>query len=220
MLLMFHYDIWQKPLPELGFRSLNESVQKARANRHIVKELVEMLSFNSSHIQFITKPLNLSYPCPLELHCRYTRDEILAAFGLATTEKKADLREGVKYLENNKTDLFFVTLNKSEKDYSPTTMYEDYAVSETLFHWQSQSTTSDTSPTGQRYINHRKTGNTILLFVREYKQKNDFTAPYDFLGPAKYVKHEGSRPMSITWELEYPLPAHLWKETGKLAVGG
>jgi hypothetical protein len=111
-------------------------------------------------------------------------------------------------------------LYKSEKDYSPTTMYEDYAISDTLFHWQSQSTTSDTSPTGRRYIHHRKTGNKILLFVREHKQENDFTAPYDFLGPANYIKHEGSRPMSITWELENPMPAHLWKETGKLVVSG
>jgi hypothetical protein len=118
-----------------------------------------------------------------------------------------------------KQPLFFITLYKSEKDYSPMTMYEDYAISDTLFHWQSQSTTSDTSPTGQRYIHHRKTGNRILLFVREHKQENDFTAPYDFLGPANYIKHESSRPMNITWELGNPMPAHLWKETGKLAVG-
>jgi hypothetical protein len=157
---------------------------------------------------------------PLDLHCRYTRDEILAAFGLATAENRFEFREGVKYLENDKTDLFFITLYKSEKDYSPTTMYEDYAISDSRFHWQSQSTTSETSPTGQRYIHHRKTGNKILLFVREHKQENDFTAPYDFLGPANYVKHEGSRPMSITWELENQMPAHLWKETGKLVVGG
>ena len=77
----------------------------------------------------------------------------------------------------------------------------------------------DTSPTGQRYINHQKTGDKILLFVREYKKENDFTSPYYFLGAATYVKHEGSRPMSITWKLEHPMPAFLWKETGKLAVG-
>jgi superfamily II DNA or RNA helicase len=220
MLLMFHYDIWQKPLPELGFSSLAEGVRKIRANRHMIRELMQLLAYNHRQIQFLSRPIELTHPCPLELHCRYTRDEILAAFGLATVDKRFEFREGVKYLENDKTDLFFITLYKSEKDYSPTTMYEDYAISDTLFHWQSQSTTSDTSPTGRRYIHHRKTGNKILLFVREHKQENDFTAPYDFLGPANYIKHEGSRPMSITWELENPMPAHLWKETGKLVVSG
>jgi hypothetical protein len=220
MLLMFHYDIWQKPLPELGFSSLAEGVRKIQVNRHMIRELIQILAHNHRQIQFLSRPVDLTYPCPLELHCRYTRDEILAAFGLATVDKRFEFREGVKYIENDKTDLFFITLYKSEKDYSPTTMYEDYAISDTLFHWQSQSTTSDTSPTGQRYIHHRKTGNEIFLFVREHKQENDFTAPYDFLGLANYIKHEGSRPMSITWELENPMPAHLWKETGKLVVGG
>lgn len=64
------------------------------------------------------------------------------------------MREGVKWLPDQKTDLLFVNLNKTEKDFSPTTMYEDYAISETLFHWQSQSTTSSDSPTGQRYIHN------------------------------------------------------------------
>lgn len=35
-------------------------------------------------------------------------------------------------------------LNKSEKDFSLTTMYNDYVVSETQFHWQSQ--VSDAAP--------------------------------------------------------------------------
>lgn len=35
-------------------------------------------------------------------------------------------------------------LNKSEKDFSPTTMYNDSVVSETQFHWQSQ--VSDAAP--------------------------------------------------------------------------
>ena len=219
MLLMFHYILWQKALPNLGFSSLRQSIRRLCANRYMVKELEEILNYNYQHIQFVNKSVSFQYPCPIDLHCRYIRDEILAAFGLSTLEIKAELREGVKYIEDYKTDLFFITMYKSEKDYSPTTMYEDYAISDTLFHWQSQSTTSDTSKTGLRYINHMKTENRILLFVREYNEENGFTSPYYFLGPANYVKHEGSRPMSIIWKLEHPMPAHLWKETGKMAVG-
>lgn len=45
----------------------------------------------------------------------------------------------------------------------------DYSISESLFHWQSQSTTSEESPTGRRYIHHRERGSRVLLFVREHK---------------------------------------------------
>lgn len=66
------------------------------------------------------------------------------------------VREGVKWLPEQKLDVLFVTLNKSDKDYSPTTMYKDYSINENLFHWQSQSTISETFAMGQRYIHHQE----------------------------------------------------------------
>ena len=86
----------------------------------------------------------------------------------ALNKRDADLAEEL-IIEDKKIDAFFVTLQKTQEAYSPTTMYEDYAISDELFHWQSQSTTSATSATGQRYINQRENGYTPLLFVRESK---------------------------------------------------
>jgi len=220
MLLMFHYSLWQQSLSDMRLGSLNDSVRKIRQNRYMVKELCDVLEYNYQHIQYVPQPVEFKFPCPLDMHCRYTRDEILAGFGLMTENQRVEFREGVKYIPSIQTDIFLITLYKSEHEYSPTTMYQDYAISDTLFHWQSQSTTSDASPTGQRYIHHQKTGNTILLFVREYKKERDFTSPYIFLGSANYVRHEGSRPMSILWKLTHPMPAHLWKEAGSLSVAG
>ncbi len=138
------------------------------------------------------------------MHRRYHRDEVLAAIGGSTFEKRRDVREGRYWLETARTEVFFVTLNKSEKHFSPSTRYQDYAVSPTLFHWQSQSTTADTSPTGRRYLEQVENGCRFLLFVREH-QGDAFT----YLGPVFYVSHTGSRPMSITWRLEVPIPAEL-----------
>ena len=105
------------------------------------------------------------------------------------------MMQGVAYSEPLNVDAFFVTLKKSEADYSPTTMYRDYPISPTLFHWESQNATSVASPTGQRYLNG---SSTVLLFCRiEHKGEYD-TAPYVFLGPASYVSHEGERPIAIT----------------------
>jgi len=130
------------------------------------------------------------------------------------------MREGVRHLPALNADAFLFTLQKSDRDYSPTTMYKDYAISDSLFHWQSQSQTSVSSPTGQRYIHQRQTGHNILLFCREYKGSGTgLASPFYFIGPADYVSHEGSNPISITWRLRSPLPAKLYRRMARLAVG-
>ena len=127
----------------------------------------------------------------------------------------------MKWLQEKSSDVFFVTLNKADKDYSPTTMYNDYSINESLFHWQSQSTTAENSPTGQRYIHHKERGSKVLLFVREFKadRMTGGVEAYTYLGTASYVKHTGSRPMNITWQLDRPIPAKFLKKTNKLVVG-
>ena len=170
----------------------------------MLAEMQELLNYQYNHIDFIDSATDLGFDCPLDVHCTYTQRQLLAALDY---KKFSAMRQGVLYLPDKKTDVFLITLNKSDKDYSPTTMYEDYAISATRFHWQSQSTTSADSPTGRRYINHASQGGRVLLFVREFKQDMLGTSPYTFLGQATYVSHTGSRPMNIVWELEYPIPA-------------
>lgn len=148
---------------------------------------------------------------PLAVHATYSREEILAGLGW-TSEKRtpATMREGVAWCEETNADAFLITLKKSDTDYSPTTMYRDFALSPELFHWESQSLTSAASPTGQRYIRHRERGSHVLLFVREAKTNALGAAPYIFLGPADYVSHEGERPMAITWKLHRAMPAEVY----------
>ena len=98
-------------------------------------------------------------------------------------------------------------------------MYEDYSISSQLFHWQSQSTTSETSVTGKRYIAHAKEGSRVLLFVREFKKDSVGTAPYSFLRAVNFLSHTGSKPMSIVWRMDNPIPAKYLKKTNKLDVG-
>ena len=169
-------------------------------------------------LHFIDEPVDLGFDCPLDLHCTYTRDQLLAAMDFM---KPGTVREGVKWLPDKQLDVFMVTLNKADKDYSPTTMYNDYSINESLFHWQSQSTTAENSPTGQRYIHHRERGSRVLLFVREFKEDRvtKIAEAYTYLGTARYVRHDGSRPMNITWRLDRPIPAKFLKKTNKLVVG-
>lgn len=170
----------------------------------VLDELLQLLAIRFEQIDLVDEPVDVGFDCPLDLHCTYTRDQILVALDML---QPSTVREGVRYLADKQIDVFFVTLNKSDKDYSPSTMYLDYAVNDRVFHWQSQSSTSAESPTGQRYIHHRARGSKVLLFVRDCKKGPHGAVPYTFLGLADYISHEGSRPMSLLWQLQRPIPA-------------
>ena len=191
--------------------------------KEITKALARLASIDSRrllqfiiHILPMLDRLDFDFACPIDLHCTYSRDQLLVALDFM---KPSTVREGVKWLPEKKLDVLVVTLNKSDKDYSPTTMYQDYSINKTLFHWQSQSTTSDRSKTGQRYIHHRAEGSRILLCVRDAKKDAwGGTASYSVLGFVDYVQHTGSNPMSITWRLAAEIPAKYIRQTNKLIV--
>jgi hypothetical protein len=172
-------------------------------------------------IQYVEKPLDLGFDCGLSLHGYYSRDQIFAGLGHYTPDQWSTKgkREGVVYFSDKKLDVFFITLNKSEKFFSSTTMYHDYAINDTLFHWQSQSTTSESSPTGQRYIHQEEKEGRVLLFVREFNKIQNVSQPFLCLGTARYERHTGSRPMSIVWRLDEPIPGGYMKKT-KVGSGG
>ncbi len=219
MLLMLHYDVWQKAK---GFNSLKESIAEIGKNKILVNEIIEILEILINNIDFKETNIALPYSQPLKLHARYTRDQILVAFRMSTFEKASSNRIGGGVAENKeiKTEILFIDLIKSDENYSPSTMYDDYAISETLFHWQSQNQTRNDYGKGLTYINHKKMGKHILLFVRE-KSKDLFgnTTGYVFIGEGNFKEYYGTKPMSITWELNEPMPTFLWKESAKLAVG-
>lgn len=218
MLAMMYYSFFQEPPRKLGYKTMQEALNVLFVSQELRREMKELLNYVYSQIQFVEEAINLQCVCPLEIHCEYTRDQIMAAFGYYNELSKPAFREGVKYLDKEKLDLLFVTLNKSEKDYSPSTLYEDYAVNETLFHWQSQSTTSSESPTGLRYRQHEEHGSQVILFVREGKNREGLVTPFTYLGPCHYRSHTGTKPMSILWELDTPIPPSMINQANKSIV--
>lgn len=218
MMQMFYITVWGKVAEDWNNDEVQDNLYALSNSTVLLGELISLLRYRFGQIDFIDEPVDLGFDCPLDLHCTYTRDQLLVAMDFM---KPATVREGVKWLPDKQLDVFFVTLNKADKDYSPTTMYNDYSINESLFHWQSQSTTAGDSPTGQRYIHHVERGSKVLLFVREFKSDRvtGGAEAYTYLGTASYVKHEGSRPMNITWHLDCPIPAKFLKKTNKLVVG-
>ncbi|MEL4503653.1 DUF3427 domain-containing protein [Luteococcus sp. H138] len=197
-----------------GFASPEEGLASLRNHGTVTDELSQVvdLAFENTHRMTVELAGPLT-GLPLRPHASYTREEVLAGLGHARPGRPpSQFREGVLFTEvdGRPVDAFFITLKKSEADYSPSTLYRDYPISRSLFHWESQSTTSVSSRTGQRYL----TGaSTPLLFVRQQRDGEFGTSPYVFLGDARYVSHTGDRPIAITWELRIPMPADLFAAT-------
>jgi hypothetical protein len=207
---MLYYSFWSDGGSHESVEAGLAALRAERATRSEVRSVID-ISFDAA--RHVTTPLlgDLGQ-IPLRIHARYQREEILAALDFPRMPNS--FREGVWYSAEHNVDAFFITLKKSEADYSPTTMYADYPISPDLFHWESQSTTSVQSSTGQRYINGTS---TVLLFVR-HEQKDVFgTSPYLFLGPATYVNHTGDRPIAITWKLKTSMPIDFFNLTSAVA---
>ncbi|WP_369693590.1 DUF3427 domain-containing protein [Lentibacillus sp. CBA3610] len=203
---MFYYSFYQNEPSKEGFDSIDAGVKYIISVPEVKTEILQILDYNRQHLTEMEFMHDLEYPSPLRVHANYNINQIMAAMGYYNEEKAPAFREGVKHFKDKNTDAFFITLNKSEKDFSPSTLYEDYAMNERLFHWQTQSTVTPTSKTAKRYINHRKNNHQIMLFVREYKKENGYTSPYIFLGTAEYVQHSGSKPMNFVWRLRREMP--------------
>lgn len=187
--------------------SIQAAVDLVWAHPQVLAELLELFAVLGGRLDHVHQPLATLPDAPLQVHARYSRIEILAAFGLNGDQAKiAAWQSGVYEAKAANAELFALTLDKSSGGFSPTTRYRDYAISRTLIHWESQSSTRADSPTGLRYRNQERDGRTILLFTRLRADDRAFW----FLGPATYRGHVGERPMAITWELTHPLSGDLY----------
>ena len=210
-LLMLGYQLFHAT----GDRFGPDTVLRRFADQpHVCAELAELSDLLVDRVSLASVHPLPEPQWPLALHRRYSRREILTAVGRWSESQKPEAREGMVRLADVKTEIMFVTLDKSHSRFSPTTRYEDYAISDRLFHWQSQSGTSSESEAGRRYIQQRENGWRFLLFVRPTPQD-----AFTYLGPVRYRSHAGSRPMSITWELDVPIPGTLLQQYATLATG-
>jgi hypothetical protein len=186
--------------------SLAEGCALLWAHPQVRSEIRELLSVLADRIDHLAIDLDNHPDVPLKVHARYTRVEILAAFGVGEAAKVAPWQTGVYWAKEAKADLLAFTLDKTSGQFSPTTRYRDYAISRELIHWESQSVTRADSDAGLRYQRHAQLGSGVMLFARLRADDRAFA----FLGPAAYVKHESELPMAVTWRLQHRLPGDLF----------
>lgn len=207
-----------------GHRGYQDGLDALAASPAVGDELRQVVALGLAGAEHVALGLEAGMQqVTMRTHAHYSREEVLAALDWAamdgpTPRKAKGHSGGVVWSDAAKTDAFLVTLRKSERDYSPTTMYRDYAISPTLFHWESQNATGLASPTGRRYVAHRGNGSHVVILVRETRTTDwGGPSPYVCTGPADYVSHEGERPMAITWRLHHPMGTEVFRRAALTA---
>jgi len=178
--------------------------RRLHANANSAEELQQLAQVLAAN----ALPQTIALPglawTPLCLHGHYRLNEILTAVGFLTAERRPFFNTGVLRLNERKLELMFVTLDKRH-GFHETIAYHDYALSHSLFHWQSQNSAAPTTRIGQQYlgsVGEPPNGWTFQLFVRI-----DQDSPYLACGPVRFQESHGERPMNIVWKLDVPLPA-------------
>lgn len=212
---LIYYRIWGDRGERVGIASLEEAFSRLMANPTICADLDEILEWSQEASHATGQTMLLPYACPLELHAFYGIKEIQAALGKANLESAGQAGVGVLHFAEIKTYALLVTFQKTEKEFSPSTMYADYPISRELLHWESQANTAQHHADGQNLIHHQDRGYTILLFARGQKKRNGITAPFTCLGPVRLVSFESERPIKMVWKLDHPMPVEMFEDNRK-----
>jgi len=214
---MLFFQLW----PDRGgFDDYQDGLDHLRRHPAVCAEIGELTSYTLDRARHLPRPLGEGLQhVPLRSHAHYRREEILAGLDWASMRRKAaGHASGVVWADEPRVDALLVNLHKSERDFSPTTMYRDFAVTPELFHWESQNATSPQSGTGRRYLGHRAQGSHVVLFVRDAPSDDiGEGAPFLCLGACEYVSHQGSKPIAITWRLHRAMPGETFRAASVVA---
>ena len=204
--VMFYYTLYGDRINKIGVDSIETAISRLKSYPVFVDEIKELIEYLVANIEVKTFAVGEGMPLALEQYGCYTREEVFAIFGRQTADKKMQGSvSGAFNIDEMNTELFFVTLNKSDKDFSPSTMYDDYVVSENQFHWKSKNTDSHQGR-GRRYVEQAINKKKFLLFVRENKRDGfGNTCPFYCFGLVDYISSRDDKPMSIDWRMHQPI---------------
>ncbi len=207
-----YYRLWGDKGSNLGITSLDDAFLRLARNPSILADLDEILAWSQDTTEVSGLIPQIPFACPLELHARYGGKEIQSVFGKANLETSGQTGVGVFHFPEYKTYVLLVTFQKTEKEFSPSTMYADYPISRELMHWESQANTAQHHNDGQNLIHHRDREYTILVFARDQKKRNNVTVPFTYLGPVDMVSYESERPIKMVWRLRHQMPVEMFED--------
>lgn len=216
MSLMLYYDLFQDAGQYMSLQNMFDDLSSDELFCSEMKELAVLLKNRCEAYEMKDNSSIMNFP--LKLHGVYTKDQIFVAVGTSSIGKKSSCREGCERNKLLNIEAMFVDIIKDREEGSNTN-YNDFAINESLFNWESQNRVSPASQAGQNYINESQ---TMLLFVRQqdsYPEDKGRTMGFTYLGEVNLVKWQGARPMEIVWHLKTPMPASVVNFAKHRAIG-
>ena len=212
-LQLLYYTVWMDKVESVNktydkhFSDIEDAVASIDSINWLKEELAFLVRLRLAGLSKTTKWFSVDDSAEIELYGCYSADEIHLLL-----ENKLGRWQvfGTQYNMERKFAMVFVTLNKSDKEYSPTTLYEDYAISANQFHWQSMNSVRIGSEEGNRITQQKENGWKFILFVRDAK-KDEYgnTNAYYCLGLIDFHESRGERPMNVVWDMQQPIPGFI-----------
>ena len=216
MALMFYYDMFQEAD---HYQNLQGMFNDLSSDELFCNEMVELIVLLKNRCESYEMKDNSSIMnLPLKLHGVYTKDQIFVAIGTSSISRKSSCREGCERNKRLNLEAMFVDIIKDREEGSNTN-YNDFAINEIEFNWETQNNVTPTSQAGRNYINQTQ---TMLLFVRQqasFPEDRGRTMGFTYLGEVELKRWQGARPIEIVWSLKTPMPASVLKVAKHRAVG-
>ena len=213
--LMLYYALFQDRIGKSGLGTITEALDLLHKPQYACfrEELAEIVSYLLTNLSIKTTAIAADLFPWLELYGCYTREEIFTLVGRQTADLKMQgAASGSFNLPEHNAVLLFVTLNKSEKDFSPSTQYDDYLINDLYFHWQSKNTDAHHNKGGRLYTEQLQNKRKVILFVRQEKRDGfGNTSAFHCFGLVDYVSSYDDFPMNVTWRLHQPAMAQYLK---------
>ena len=113
------------------------------------------------------------------------------------------------YANTDKDICLFATIDKTHI-LQENLKYDNSLFADDIIQWISQPKTAHTSSVGKMFINHKKLGYNVHIFIRKFAfMDGNKTNPFIYLGKADYYKSSGDKPMRILWKLNEKIPQEL-----------
>lgn len=201
---MIYYTFFNKIPKKEGFKDILDALEFIKNSECLNYEINEICNYLYNSLEVLPLNNDLDFECPLEIYGIYSQAQIYSAFGVFDENYSGPMLQGVWYIKEKNQNIFLITINKDSSHFGESIAYDDYAINDELFYWQTQNSVADNGVVLNRYI---YSDGKISLFVRENRKDNGKACPYIYLGEAEYVSHSGSKPVSIVWKLKHKIPA-------------
>jgi len=141
----------------------------------------------------------------------YQTYKMMDAAILSNDTRKTTYYRGKGVFRNGNDYFIFADLNKNE-NIKESINYKDKIIDEFSMQWESENTTKQESKDGQNLIYNKIRNIQLHMFVRKFKEVDQLTQPYIYLGLVDSSYHQNNAPIRFILRFRQQIPKKLLQE--------